>query len=299
MLDYKLLEALGAVINHAGFERAARSLGLTQSAVSQRIKLLEARLGQPVLVRSPVLAATDLGRRLLNHTQQVRLLEDELIEAMPQLSQGERRLRVAINADSLTTWWPAAIGDFLRLRPMLFDLVVEDQDIGLERMRQGDVGACLCSSPKPVQGARVIALGHMRYRALASPDFLHRHLPDGPTPEALATTPAIVFGPNDQLQHRFLASLGVTAPFPYHLCGSTEGFLRLALAGIGFGLMPELQVTGELDRGTLQDVAPGHVVDVPLYWHYWRQGGETLTLLANHLARQAPRWLSPLHPPPD
>lgn len=57
MLDYKLLEALVAVVDQGGFERAARHLGLTQSAVSQRIKLLEARLGQPV-VTWPVASAT-------------------------------------------------------------------------------------------------------------------------------------------------------------------------------------------------------------------------------------------------
>ncbi|RMM60805.1 Chromosome replication initiation inhibitor protein, partial [Pseudomonas syringae pv. atrofaciens] len=52
MFDYKLLSALAAVIEQAGFERAAQVLGLSQSAVSQRIKLLEARIGLPVLVRA-------------------------------------------------------------------------------------------------------------------------------------------------------------------------------------------------------------------------------------------------------
>ncbi len=52
MFDYKLLSALAAVVEQAGFERAAQVLGLSQSAISQRIKLLEARVGQPVLVRA-------------------------------------------------------------------------------------------------------------------------------------------------------------------------------------------------------------------------------------------------------
>ncbi len=112
MLDYKLLEALVTVIDQGGFERGARYLGLTQSAVSQRIKLLEARLGQPVLVRSPRLAPTPLGRKLLNHAQQVRLLEGDLLGEVPALGGGEQRLRLAINADSLATWWPEAIGRF-------------------------------------------------------------------------------------------------------------------------------------------------------------------------------------------
>ncbi|MDX5376714.1 MAG: LysR family transcriptional regulator ArgP, partial [Halomonas sp.] len=229
MLDYKLLEALVVVIDQGGFERGARHLGLTQSAVSQRIKLLEARLGQPVLVRSPRLAPTPLGRRLLNHAQQVRLLESDLLGEVPALGGGEQRLRLAINADSLATWWPEAIGRFCEEHSVLFDLVVEDQEVALKRMRDGDVAGCICDSPTPVQGARSHALGSMRYRALASPAFVARHFAEGVTSEALRRAPAIVFGPDDRLQHRYLAMHGVEPPFPHHLCPSSEGFVGLAL----------------------------------------------------------------------
>ncbi|QEM81581.1 LysR family transcriptional regulator ArgP [Halomonas binhaiensis] len=294
MLDYKLLEALAAVLHHQGFERAAKALGLTQSAISQRIKLLEARLGQPVLIRTPTPKATDLGRRLLNHVQQVQLLENELATSLPQLAGERQRLRIAINADSLGTWWPQAMGPFVQQHSIELDLVIEDQDVGLERMRQGEVAACLCASDQPVQGARVVSLGVMRYRALATPDFIAKHLPHGPRPEDLKTTPVIVFGPNDQLQHRYLAQLGVESPFPHHLCGSVEGFLLLALAGIGFGLMPEIQAHQELETGRLVDVVPGIHLDVPLYWHYWRHGGDLLSALASHLAKEAQHSLTPL-----
>jgi len=74
MLDYKLLHALAIVVECDGFERAGDVLGLSQSAVSQRIKALEVRLGQPVLIRSPHLAPTPAGQRLLTHYQQVYLL---------------------------------------------------------------------------------------------------------------------------------------------------------------------------------------------------------------------------------
>ena len=61
MIDYKLLEALATVVECGGFERAGIALGLSQSAISQRIRTLEIRLGQPVLVRSPTLKATPAG----------------------------------------------------------------------------------------------------------------------------------------------------------------------------------------------------------------------------------------------
>ncbi len=105
MFDYKLLSALAAVIEQAGFERAAQVLGLSQSAVSQRIKLLEARIGLPVLVRATPPSPTDIGRRLLNHVQQVRLLERDLQSQVPALDEEgmPERLRIALNADSLAT----------------------------------------------------------------------------------------------------------------------------------------------------------------------------------------------------
>lgn len=296
MFDYKLLSALAAVIEQAGFERAAQVLGLSQSAVSQRIKLLEARIGQPVLVRATPPTPTDIGRRLLNHVQQVRLLERDLQSQVPALGEEgmPERLRIALNADSLATWWASAIGDFCAQNNLLLDLVVEDQDVGLKRMRAGEVAACLCGSERPVAGARSQLLGAMRYRGLASPAFIARHFPDGFDAARLARVPALVFGPDDLLQHRYLLSLGVAGGFEHHLCPSSEGFLRMTEAGVAWGLVPEIQVREQLQRGSLVELAPDKPVDVPLYWHHWRSGGQLLTRLTEHLAQQAGQWLVPL-----
>lgn len=296
MFDYKLLAALAAVVEQAGFERAAQVLGLSQSAVSQRIKLLEARVGQPVLVRATPPAPTEIGRRLLNHVQQVRLLERDLQGQVPALDEGglPERLRIALNADSLATWWAAAVGEFCAEQRLLLDLLVEDQDVGLKRMRAGEVAACVCASERPVAGARALSLGAMRYRALASPAFIARHFSRGVTTTALAQAPAIVFGPDDQLQHRYLSALGVEGGFLHHLCPSSEGFVRLAEAGFGWGLMPELQVRTELARGSLQELLPARPLDIPLYWHHWRNGGELLGALTQHLQRHTASWLVPV-----
>ena len=289
MLDYKLLAALAAVVEQAGFERAAQVLGLSQSAVSQRIKLLEARVGQPVLVRAMPPAPTEIGRRLLNHVQQVRLLERDIQAQVPALDEGglPERLRIALNADSLATWWAGAVGAFCTEQRLLLDLVVEDQEVGLKRMRAGEVAACVCASERPVAGARALLLGAMRYRAMASPAFIARHFPGGVTAQALAHAPAIVFGPDDLLQHRYLSGLGVEGGFAHHLCPSSEGFIRLAQAGFGWGLIPELQVLGESARGELVELISDRPIDVPLYWHHWRNGGELLNQLTPHLTQAA------------
>ena len=296
MFDYKLLSALAAVVEQAGFERAAQVLGLSQSAISQRINLLEARIGQPVLVRATPPSPTEIGRRLLNHVQQVRLLERDLQSAVPALDEDglPERLRIALNADSLATWWAQAVGDFCAEQHLLLDMVVEDQNVGLKRMRAGEVAACLCASERPVAGARSVLLGAMRYRALASPAFIARHFPLGVSAAQLSKTPALVFGPDDFLQHRYLASLGVEDGFEHHLCPSSEGFIRLTEAGLGWGLVPELQVREQLESGALVELLPDKPIDVPLYWHHWRNGGQLLGQLTEHLSRSAARWLVPL-----
>ncbi|MCO8162145.1 LysR family transcriptional regulator ArgP [Pseudomonas sp. 21LCFQ02] len=295
MFDYKLLAALAAVVEQAGFERAAQVLGLSQSAVSQRIKLLEARVGQPVLVRTTPPGPTDIGRRLLNHVQQVRLLERDLQGQVPSLDEDglPERLRIALNADSLATWWAAAVGEFCIAHRLMLDLVVEDQEVGLKRMRAGEVAACVCASERPVAGARSLRLGSMRYLALASPRFIARHFPDGIEAAKLIQAPVLVFGPDDTLQHRYLASLGLHDSFEHHLCPSSEGFVRMLEAGLGWGLVPDLQVVEQLRGGQLVDLLPGHSIEVPLYWHHWRNGGQFLNRLTEHLARQSGQWLVP------
>lgn len=293
MMDYKLLQALAGVVEQGGFERAARLLGLSQSAVSQRIKLLEARVGAPVLLRASPPAPTEAGQRLLNHVQQVRLLEHDLQRDIPMQGGDDApaRLRVALNADSLATWWAAAVADLCQQQPLLLDLLVDDQDVGLRRMRAGEVVGCVCATERPVAGARSIPLGTMRYLAVASPGFIDHHFAEGLTRPALQGAPGVVFGPDDQLQHRFLASQGLNSEFPHHLCPSSEGFVRMLSAGMGWGMVPALQVQSELSDGRLREVLPGNPVDVILYWHYWRNGGRLLEQLTGQLQRQAPRWL--------
>jgi LysR family transcriptional regulator (chromosome initiation inhibitor) len=88
VLDPKQLEALSAVVDSGGFDKAARKLFLTQSAISQRIRQLEEHLGQPVLTRTSPPAPTTAGRLLLQHYRQLSLMEGELLNTL--LPDGEK-----------------------------------------------------------------------------------------------------------------------------------------------------------------------------------------------------------------
>lgn len=285
MLDYKALESLSAVIRYSGFEKAAQALHITQSAVSQRIKQLEARLGSPLLIRQTPPVATALGQQLIGHFQTVQHLEQDLLV---QPEHGRIHARIALNADSLATWFPAALGRITH--ELDVDLVLADQAKGIELMKRGEVLACLCDHKPAINGARVDRLGVMRYRAYANPDFvlkydlLNRF-------DMLHQAPCLQFNEDDQLQHQLLKSLNQPAPTNTVRCPSSEGFVQLAANGCGFGMIPELQATQSLQSGSLVDIAPQHCIDVPLYWHSWRSSGSLMKRLRASVIKTAHHWL--------
>lgn len=286
MIDYRLLQALSAVVEQRGFERAAKVLYLTQSAVSHRIKQLEAIAGMPVLLRTAPPVATPMGQRLLNHLQQVRQMEATLgLEATSVTT-----LRLAVNADSLATWLPQALvmPDYPQL---CFDFVVEDQSVGLKRMKQGDVMACLCASSQAINGAKVQALGALRYRAVASPGFIKRYRLEQDLLTQLPQAPCLVFNQDDQLQHQYLLDICGQTPQKMHLCPSSEGFLRSVLAGLGFGLLPELQMQPYLKNKQLVDLTPHYYLDTPLYWHYWQSESPLMRQLRKQITATAQQQL--------
>jgi LysR family transcriptional regulator (chromosome initiation inhibitor) len=117
MLDYPALAALAAVIREGSFERGAQALGVTPSAVSQRVRGLEEKLGTVLVQRGQPCVPTELGRTLCSHFDQVRLLEADLDPALkPRLAGNETTptIRLAVNADSLATWFPDAVTRFVR-----------------------------------------------------------------------------------------------------------------------------------------------------------------------------------------
>lgn len=291
MMDYRLLHALDAVISEQGFEKAAQQLYLTQSAVSRRIQQLELQLGAPVLERSQPPRPTPLGIKLLNHWQQVRQLETAL--GLEQSSQ-PLTVRLATNADSLATWLASALAPAATQActdDLLYELVVVDQSIGLQRMKAGEVMACICDSPQPVAAGLVEPLGAMRYRLVASPTLLARYAYQGLTD--LPQLPCLVYDRDDLLQHQFLQRVAGFKPQRIHLCPSSEGFRQAIHAGLGFGLLPDQQLGDALDRGVLVDLTPGHFLDTPLYWHYWQTESPALQALRRRVKAAAQRSLQP------
>lgn len=289
-IDSRQLQAFAAVLREGSFDAAARALHLTPSAISQRIKGLEERLGRVLVRRGTPCSATEAGEALQRHAQQLQLLE---AQALAPFGFGEGAaaalpLAIAVNADSLATWFAPALAALRERHDVVFDLHVEDQDHSSELLRQGRVMAAVTADPHPVQGCSVVALGAMRYLAVATPAFADRHFSNGVDAAALAAAPCNVFNAKDELQHRWMHRL-VRRPLapPQHRVPSTHGFIHAALHGLGWGMNPDVLVAPLLDRGELVELVPGTALDVPLFWQHWRLEAAVLRDLTRHVRAAA------------
>ncbi|WP_076997873.1 LysR family transcriptional regulator ArgP [Variovorax sp. KK3] len=299
MLDYLSLSAVAQVVREGSFDRAARALHVTPSAVSQRVKQLEDRLGLALVVRGSPCTATEAGAWLCRHVEQVGMLERELHRAMPALGaldgEGQRvTLRVAVNADSLATWFMPAIAAFTDVEPALLDLSVDDETHTAEWLRAGTVLAAVTANARPAQGCRNVALGRMRYRATASPAFIDRHFPRGVTLQALADAPSLAFSRKDKLQARWLqAAFGQPVELPRHWLPSTEAFVSASVAGMGWGMNPSIMVAEYLRNGSLVELVPGVDLEVPLFWQHVRLKIPMLERLTQAVVAAAQEGLEP------
>lgn len=296
MLDYALLSALAAVIRTGSFERAAQQLNVTPSAISQRVKLLEERIGAVLVVRGQPCSATEAGQRLCQHVEQVVLLEGSLRQNLPGLEPESRpvTLRIAVNADSLATWFIPAMAE---TEGFLFDLVVDDQDHSAEWLRRGEVVAAVTSHGKPIQGCNCYPLGALRYLATASPGFVEKWLPDGLSDQSAARAPCLVFNRKDQLQALWLRrALGAEVRPPAHWLPSSQAFVDAALAGLGWGMNLETMVQEDIRAGRLVALEPSEPLEVPLFWQQSRIVGPLLADVTRTVLKTAWAMMAPIPP---
>ena len=295
------LAALVAVLDEGSFEGAARRLSVTPSAVSQRIKALEDRLGQVLILRHSPCTATPAGERLLRSVQQMRLLEAEALQAFQVDDDGAAptSVAIAVNADSLATWFLSALTNLHEQHRLLFDIRVEDQDHSTDLLRDGSVLGAITASARPVQGCNVSKLGVMRYLPVASPAFVARHFAQGLDAISLGKAPMLVFNRKDALQWRFMhrVTRARLAP-PMHYLPSSTAFVEGAALGLGWAMAPGSMLTKSFAEGALKPIAPDHWLDVPLYWQHWSIRSNTLSTVTKALlqaARQGLRSTSHMH----
>lgn len=296
--DTDALECLAAIVEEGGFERAAVRLSITQSAVSQRLRALEAQVGTVLLVRSRPVKATTAGRLLIKHAMQMRLLradlESDLLELAPSTgaSREDERISIAVNADSIATWALSAL-DPLVHAGLPLEIITDDQDFTHEWLREGQVLGCVTTLKQALRGCKVLPLGAMHYVAVVSKDYAQAHCPQGLTPHNFRNIPFVAFNRKDDLPSEFvgralnLRRVSVSQRF----VPSSEGMVRAVLAGWGASVVPELLVRGLINEGQLVNVVPTVTLPVNLYWHCWNLNSEVIDRLTAALSQAAGRIL--------
>ena len=292
-LDYDRLAAFVAVLREGSFEGAARALHVTPSAISQRVKLLEDELGQVLVIRAAPCRATLAGERVFRHALAVELLERDLLSPAPGAgpSTGDVVIPVAVNDDSLATWFVDAAAACFRASGVMLDVTVDDQDHTAAWLRSGRVLAAVTAEAAPVQGCSVVRLGAMRYRATATPAFVRQWFGDGVSAAALSRAPVIVADRRDRLPHgyarKLLGRLRRDLPWPSHRLPRMHGALAANLAGLGWAVHPEALIERELASGKLVDLVAREALDIGLYWQCWRLDTPSLHQLSRAVVHAA------------
>ncbi|BBX90027.1 LysR family transcriptional regulator ArgP [Mycolicibacterium boenickei] len=267
-IDGQQLAAFAAVVELGSFDAAAQRLHVTPSAVSQRIKSLEQRVGQVLVVREKPCTATSAGVPLLRLAAQTALLESETLAEMGGGAAHRTRIALAVNADSMATWFT---GVFAQASEFLFDIRIEDQDLSARLLREGVVMGAVTTERRPVPGCRVHPLGAMRYVPVAGAEYVQRYLPDGFTRDAAQAAPSLAWNRDDALQDQLVRkAFRKDIVRPIHYIPTAEGFGAAVRAGLGWGMYPEELVDDDFVRITEQ------YLDVPLYWQCWKLDSSTV-----------------------
>ncbi len=273
MLDRDQLETFATVAEQQSFERAAVVLNITRGAVSQRIKALEESLATVLLVREKPIAPTPAGEILLRHVKVLRILEGSALqELMPSHKENKPiPLAIAVNADSLATWFPDVLKALLVTRRVALEIVTDDQDHTSERLSRGEVIGCISTDAKPATGFLAESLGAMEYRCYAAPAFAAEFFPAGLTVPSVLSAPAVLFNRKDSLHKDFLIRrFGLSIDhYAKHYLPSPIALVDGIAMGAGYGLVPSSQADSLVNEGRLVDIAPSEPMGVDLYWHHW------------------------------
>ncbi len=255
-----LARTLAVVIDEGTFDAAARRLRITPSAVSQRVKSLEQQLGRVLVVRSKPARATEAGAAVVRLARQLALLEHDALAGFGVDAAPDRPISIAlaVNADSLGTWFLPALARVALRHPVVFDLHRDDQDFTAGLLESGTVMGAVTSQATPVAGCLVRPLGVMRYTAVATPAFAarwslplaggdprvgHADAATSPPTHPLAAAPVVDFDRRDDLQRDHLAANGVDreAP-PRHYVPASNDFAVAIKLGLGWGMLPAIPV---------------------------------------------------------
>lgn len=273
-ISFHALKALEAVCSCGSFQKAAVQLRITQSAVTQRIQQLEDQAGSMVMTRTNPPHLTEVGEKLMKFTKQYIALESELLDSINNTtSPHTQKISIALNYDSMSSWFLPTIKEVLKRKSVLIECVLQHEKRTIDALRAGKVGLAISSDPKPIVGGEAVKIGTLRYLCVGTKSIKGVLSRSKGLKHFFQTAPTVFFSNDDYVCEQFYRGFSLeSAQLPHHIIPSNAELYELIRSGLCYGLAPEPQAREDLKRGALINLSPKHEVHVDLYLHYWRQG---------------------------
>jgi DNA-binding transcriptional LysR family regulator len=242
-----------AVVENGGFSAAARTLGISKSAVSKRVNQLEAHLGVRLLHRTTrKLSLTEAGERYFEHAAQALTAAGQAEDAVTEL-QGEPQGNLKISSPMSFGRLHVAplIPKLLQRYPKLqIDLVMDDRKVDLVA---GGFDVAIRAGNLPASTLIARKLAPVRQVLCASPDYIDRYDRPG-TPAELSSHNCLLYSYSSDANEWTLIGEGgpetVTVSGSYQV-NNSEALLEALREGIGIGRLPTFVAGPDLKTGRL------------------------------------------------
>jgi LysR family transcriptional regulator, chromosome initiation inhibitor len=116
------------------------------------------------------------------------------------------RIAIAVNADSLATWFEPVAREIAKAKVAL-ELMVDDQDTHCSFLARGEAIGCVSTSDDSPAGFLAAFIGVMEYECVSNAEFAREFFPQGLGLHSVLAAPAVLFNRKDGLHAVFLERL--------------------------------------------------------------------------------------------
>jgi DNA-binding transcriptional LysR family regulator len=249
------------VVDHGGFARAARALGIPKSRLSRHVVALEGQLNVRLLNRSTRrFAVTEVGQEVYRHAAAMLTEADAALEAV-EFARAEPRgtIRASCPVALAQSALAAMLPDFLARYPAIrLQMYVSNRRVDV--VREGfDLALRVRTQPSGEDGLVMRAFGRANQLLVASPGYL-AHAGAPVSPQELRERETLDYGGElDRGPWELVGANGESVRAehtPRVLCHDFIVLRAAALAGLGIAQLPESVVREDLKSGALTRVLP-------------------------------------------
>lgn len=263
------LEAFMAVVKHKTVHGAAEAIFLTQTAVTQRIRALEHRLGTTLFKRTRRgMEPTQEAEALIRYCQSALALEGEALAAIQGKAEN--------SAITLTLFGPTSImharvvGALHRVMQkhphLLMHFEINDTETGHKALKNGMCDLAIIHKELVSPEMQTKALEPEEYILIAPKAWAHRELID-----IVAHERIVDFNPEDQVTFNYLKKYGLfeRAKVERHLANRPEMMAELIKNGLGYGTLSRefAKIEGIKEHICILNEGQSYLHELVLAWY--------------------------------